>query len=102
MINKIFSFKGKSHINLGHCVTINYSDGTTSTVSVTEKDWCTSTTTGQNLVQAMGHRHQGSADQVLNTFVFGYNLIPAAGKTVTGIIVPANANIHLLAITLIP
>jgi hypothetical protein len=81
---------------------INYTDATYTDVSVTEKDWCTSNTSGQNVVQTMNHRHQGTADQTLNTYVFAYYLTPTAGKTVASLALPNDANIHVLAITLVP
>jgi alpha-mannosidase len=80
---------------------INYTDATYTDVSVTEKDWCTSSTSGQNVVQTMAHRHNGTADQTLNTYVFAYYLTPTAGKTVASLVIPNNANIHVLAITLV-
>lgn len=81
---------------------INYTDGTYTDVGVTVKDWCTGDITGQRVVQTMDHRHQGSADQTLNTYVFAYYLTPTAGKTVSGLVIPNNGNIHVLAITLVP
>ena len=81
---------------------IKYSDGTSSSTNVTEKDWCTSNTSGQKIVQTMGHRHDNGIDQTINTYVFAYYLTPTAGKTVTGLVLPNNANVHVLAITLVP
>jgi beta-glucosidase len=81
---------------------INYTDATYTDVSVTEKDWCSSSTTGEKIVQTMAHRHQGTADQTVNTYVFAYYLTPTSGKTVSGLVLPNDANIHLLAITLMP
>ena len=81
---------------------INYTDSTYTDVSVTEKDWCTSSTTGERIAQTMAHRHQTTADQMINTYVFAYYLIPTAGKTVASLVLPNNADIHVLAITLVP
>ena len=81
---------------------INYTDATYTDVSVTEKDWCTSSTSGQKVVQTMAHRHNGTADQTLNTYVFAYYLTPTAGKTVASLVLPNDTNIHVLAITLVP
>jgi alpha-mannosidase len=81
---------------------INYTDSTYTDVSVTEKDWCTSSTTGEKVVQTMAHRHQATADQTLNTYVFAYYLTPTAGKTVASLVLPNNVDIHVLAITLVP
>ena len=81
---------------------INYTDSTYTDVSVTEKDWCTSSTTGERIAQTMAHRHQTTADQMINTYVFAYYLTPTAGKTVASLVLPNNADIHVLAITLVP
>jgi predicted alpha-1,2-mannosidase len=81
---------------------INYTDSTYTDVSITEKDWCTSNTTGEKVVQTMNHRHKGTADETINTYVFAYYLTPTAGKTVASLGLPNNANVHLLAITLVP
>jgi hypothetical protein len=81
---------------------INYSDGSYSSPSVTEKDWCTGSTSGQNVVQTMLHRHSSSADQTINTYVFAYSLTPTTGKTVASLLLPNNSNMHVLAITLVP
>ena len=80
---------------------INYTDATYTDVAVTEKDWCTSSTSGQKIVQTMAHRHEGAADQTINTYVFAYYLTPTAGKTVASLVVPNIANLHVLAIDLV-
>jgi lysophospholipase L1-like esterase/predicted esterase len=81
---------------------INYTDSTYTDTSVTEIDWCSSNTTGQKIVQTMNHRHNGTADQTANTYVFAYYLTPTAGKTVASLTLPNDVNIHVLAITLLP
>jgi alpha-mannosidase len=80
---------------------INYTDSTYTDVSVTERDWCGSTT-GQMVVQTMDHRHQAANDQMINTYVFAYYLTPTVGKTVASLVLPNDANVHVLAITLVP
>jgi hypothetical protein len=80
---------------------INYTDSTYTDVSVTEKDWCSASTTGEKIVQTMGHRHQGTADQTVNCYVFAYYLTPTVGKTVSGLVLPNNNNINVLAISLV-
>jgi hypothetical protein len=82
--------------------TYRITDSTYTDVSVTEKDWCTSNTTGEKVVQTMNHRHKGTADETINTYVFAYYLTPTAGKTVASLGLPNNANVHLLAITMVP
>jgi len=85
---------------------ITYTDGTTDSVSVTEKDWCTTNTTGQTILQTMNHRHLGAAgsavDQLITNYIFVYKLTANAAKTVSGIKLPNNADIHLLAMNLAP
>lgn len=81
---------------------VNYTDGTNTIVNITQKDWCTSGTAGQNVVQTMGHRHCNGADQTVNNHVFAYSIIPTAGKTTASLLLPNNSNMHVLAITLVP
>lgn len=80
---------------------INYTDATYTDVSVTEKDWCTSNTSGQKVVQTMGHRHDNGVDQTVNTYLYAYYLTPTTGKTVSGLALPNNQDIKVLAITLL-
>jgi predicted GH43/DUF377 family glycosyl hydrolase len=80
---------------------INYTDGTYTDTSVTEKDWCTSNTTGQKVVQTMAQRHDNGVDQAVNCYVYAYYLAPTAGKTVSSLGLPNNQDIKVLAITLV-
>lgn len=79
---------------------ILYSDSTYTDVSVTMKDWCTSSLRGQKVVQTMNHRHSNSADDPVSNRIFAYYLTPSSGKTVTGITCPNVADMNVLAVTL--
>jgi lysophospholipase L1-like esterase len=81
---------------------VNYTDGTNTIASITQKDWCTGSTSGQNVVQTIAHRHCNGADQTVTNYVFAYSIVPAAGKTVASLLLPSNNNMHVLAITLVP
>jgi alpha-mannosidase len=81
---------------------INYTDSTYTDVSVTQRDWCTPDTTGEKIVQTLGHRHRGPDDQTINCYVFAHYLTPTAGKTVASLVLPNNVDMHVLAITLVP
>ncbi|NEW06901.1 hypothetical protein GK047_12900 [Paenibacillus sp. SYP-B3998] len=80
---------------------INYTDGTFTDTSITMKDWCTSSTTGQDIALSMTHRHNAinNTDQTINTYIFAYHLTPTAGKTVSSITLPSNSKMRLLAIS---
>jgi hypothetical protein len=80
---------------------INYSDATYSDISVTVKDWCASSTTGEKVVQTMAQRHISTGDQTITCYVFAYYLVPSAGKTVSSLGIPNNNNINVLAISMI-
>lgn len=84
-------------------IRINYTDGTYSDVSITQKDWCASSTSGQKVVQTMAHRHKKSdkTDQTINNYLFAYYLGTTSGKTVTSITLPNNTGMHIVALTLI-
>ena len=76
---------------------INYSDTTNSTTGITETDWCNS---GSNIVETMSYRHSGSGNNSQTNYIFAYSLTPTAGKTVTSLLLPNNADMNVLAITL--
>lgn len=80
---------------------INYTDGSYDEVTITQRDWCTSNTSGEKIVQTMDHRHSSSNDQMIDTHIFAYYLTPNINKTVESLVMPDNVNMHILAITLI-
>ena len=76
---------------------INYTDGTNSTVVLTEKNWCS---TASNAAVTLAHRHGPTADDQTNTpSLFAYTLVPTADKVVSGVQLPTNSNIHVFAMT---
>lgn len=81
---------------------INYTDGTYSSVTVSMKDWCTSDTSGQSVLQSMSHRHSYSGNNGTICRIFVYTLPADTGKTVKSITLPAEKDMHILAITLAP
>ncbi|OXS53876.1 hypothetical protein B1A99_28685 [Cohnella sp. CIP 111063] len=92
-----------SYGNKSASVTIHYSDSSTSAHAVTFRDWC-SNPSGETVVMERKFRHQGGIDQEILTgcYLYQYSLTPDAGKTVTGITLPAVANIHIAAIAVKP
>lgn len=78
---------------------INYADGSASSENITEKDWCARDVAGQCVVQTMLHRHRPTADEKINTYIFGYRLTPTPGKGVASLGLPANPHMHVLAIS---
>jgi chitodextrinase len=80
---------------------IRYSDGSYSDFSITQKDWCASSITGQNVYQTMNHRHADTADQIISTYIYAYYIIPSSDKKVTGITLPDNEDMHVLAVSLV-
>jgi alpha-mannosidase len=82
---------------------ITYTDNSYTDVSVTQLDWRTSASvSGEKVVETMTHKHTPTGDStVKNTYIFAYYLTPTAGKTVKSLSLPNDANIHVLAITLV-
>lgn len=79
---------------------ILYADSTYSDVSVTMRDWC-HTAAGDQIVLQMAHRHKSSGNETATNYIFDYDLSPDPGKTVTGIVLPNNANMHVMAVSLV-
>ncbi len=66
------------------------------------KDWRTAETTGQDVAQTIPRLHAGGADQAATNFIFAYSLAANSTKTITSLLFPANSDMHVLAITLVP
>ncbi|HZG55993.1 glycoside hydrolase family 38 C-terminal domain-containing protein [Paenibacillus sp.] len=82
---------------------INYSDSTFSTQSVTVRDWCTTPASTDVVVKSYDHRHHEGADQAMSAtgcHIYEYTLHPTPGKTVTGVTLPSNGSVHVIAMTL--
>jgi hypothetical protein len=81
---------------------IIYADNTYSDASMTIRDWCYEPD-GHRVVQTMPHRHYPDGDRNGpndTCRIFAYYLTPVQGKTVTGLKLPNNKDVHILAITL--
>ncbi|MBM7567129.1 glycoside hydrolase family 76 protein [Paenibacillus sacheonensis] len=90
-----------SHGDKTGSFTVNYSDGSTSAISVAMQDWALPGTTA-NAVQTMPRAHIGGSIGTGSFYVFGYSLTPTAGKTVKSITLPANSDMHVYAVSLVP
>lgn len=82
-------------------VRVNYTDGSSARITLSMADWCTSDTSGEKVVQAMNHRHTQAGDDDFAAYVFAYYLSPDRNKTVSGITLPDQEDMHVLAITLL-
>ncbi|HZG76992.1 MAG TPA: fibronectin type III domain-containing protein, partial [Paenibacillus sp.] len=83
--------------------TMHYSDSTASTQTLAVRDWCTTPASTDVVAKSYDHRHHQGADQAMTAtgcHIYEYTLIPAPGKTVTGISLPQNGSVHVLAVTL--
>ena len=87
-------------------VTVNYTDGTSSTAQLGFPNWCCDVTNAYGSVPVIqtGHRDtpSGPANYGINYDVF-YNSVPIeAGKTVASVTLPASAAIHIFALAIKP
>jgi len=84
--------------------TVKYTDGTVSTITQSLSDWFVSNSyAGETLALAMPYRdtYSGAKDnRVFN--LYGYSFPLNQSKTVSSITLPANNNVAVLAITLVP
>ena len=81
---------------------IVYADGSYTETNITMKDWCTSDTAGQKVVQTMDHRHHDGNDENVNCHIFAYYLNVDPQKTISSIQLPNNKAMKLLAMKLVP
>jgi len=85
---------------------ILYTDGTYDDMSVTMKDWATANPSGQHILQTLNHRHTGprgsGSDESVTNYIFVYELAVDTAKSVSGIVLPNEWNMHILAMTLLP
>jgi hypothetical protein len=84
--------------------TVNYTDGTASTFSQNLSDWFyPNSFTGEVVALAMPYRDVYYGVKDSRTFnVYGYSFLLSQSKTVSSITLPANSNVVVLAITLVP
>ncbi len=83
---------------------VTYTDATTSTFIQSMSDWFTPQNyPGESKAFACGHRNSSNGSLDNRTFyVYGYSFNLNSGKTVQSIRLPSNANVLVLAISMIP
>jgi hypothetical protein len=84
--------------------TVHFSDGTTQTITQSLSDWFTPQRfAGETTAATMAHRDNSNGATDNRTFLlYEYSFTLTAGKTVTSIVLPANRNVVVLAMTLVP
>ena len=95
---------GLSGVQVAQVFTVKYTDGTTSAFTQSLSDWfIPSSFAGEAVASAMAYRdvYYGVKDnRVFN--VYGYAFPLNQAKTVSSIVLPANTNVVVLAMSLIP
>jgi hypothetical protein len=83
---------------------VNFSDGTSSTFTQSISDWFTPQSfAGESTAVTMAYRDTTTGTQDNRTFLlYGYSFALSNTKTVSSITLPNNANVEVLAITLMP
>ena len=83
--------------------TVRYTDGTSSSFTQSISDWYTSQSySGESTALTMAYRNTSSGGQDKRTFrLYGYSFTLNPGKTVQSLTLPSNANVKLLAVTLV-
>jgi hypothetical protein len=84
--------------------TINYTDGTSTTVYQNVSDWCyPSGFSGESNVLTMPYRiTPNGSQQWINTSLYGYSIPTNSSKTIDSITCPNNRNVIVHAVTLCP
>jgi len=84
--------------------TVTYSDGATSTFTQSMSDWFTPQNySGEATVVTMAYRDMGDSTRDNRPFhLYGYSFGLDPAKTVSSVRLPNNANVEVLAITLVP
>jgi hypothetical protein len=84
--------------------TVNYSDGTHQTFTQAMSDWLSgSTAVGEVVASAMSYYNMyNGTSPTYTTYLYQYTFELNAAKTVSGIVLPRNTSIHLLAVDLLP
>ncbi len=83
--------------------TVDYSDGTQQTFTQTLSDWTAgSTAAGEMVASTMSYRdkYDGTKD-TRSIYLYKYTFLLNAAKTVSGLTLPNNTSIHLLAVDLL-
>jgi len=83
---------------------VHFSDGTSSTFAQNLSDWFTPQSfAGESTAVTMAYRDSSSGGKDSRTFLlYGYSFALNNTKTVSSITLPNNANVEVLAITLVP
>jgi hypothetical protein len=83
---------------------VHFSDGTSSTFTQSISDWFTPQSfAGESTAVTMNHRNNSDGTADNRTFLlYGYSFSLNNSKTVSSITLPNNANVEVLAITLMP
>lgn len=81
---------------------VNYSDGTTSNIVQSLSDWHTPQNySGETTAASMPYRDTATGSENVQTFnLYEYSFSINSNKTVSGITLPANSNVAVLAITI--
>ena len=84
--------------------TVTYSDSTTATLSQSLSDWFTPQNyPGETKALIMGYRNTSGGTKDNRTFnLYGYSLPLNSSKTLQSIRLPNNANVEILALSLVP
>jgi hypothetical protein len=84
-------------------VKVNYTDGTSSTFAQTFSNWlnASQSVTGQAIVSTMAYRNKSTGVKDSRAFnLYGYSFALTSTKTVSSLVLPANNNVVVLAVTL--
>lgn len=95
---------GYNGYQVAQTFTVKYTDGTSSVFTQSLSDWYTPNNyAGESIVLAMAYRNIYSGAKDARVFnLYGYSFLLNQSKTVSGITLPANNNVAVLAITLVP
>jgi hypothetical protein len=81
---------------------LNYASGSASAATLKFTDWFNLPQNAEDVVLAMSHRNTPTGPDKRLFYLFGYGLAVDGTRTLTGITLPNNSNIKILAVTLIP
>jgi hypothetical protein len=95
---------GVSGSQKAQAFTVRYADGSTSVFKQDLSDWFTPKTyAGESIALTMAYRNSASGAKDNRTFhVYYYSFTLTPGKVVSSITLPGNANVPVLAITMVP
>ncbi len=79
--------------------TINYSDGTQTSATVSTSNWVGGPKFGEAVALTMSYRNTASGKQTGTFYIYEYSVTANPAKKITGIKLPANSSLIVLAIT---